>query len=74
MSTALHQHLYDLWKKAGLIKGKKITESNRALEARVALLEAKIDNSSDEILFMDKSPKLTTEIILPLTEREAEPD
>ena len=37
------------------------------------MLEANTVNSSDESLFLDKKPKLITEIIQPLTEREAEP-
>ena len=40
-----------------LIKGKKSPESSRALEARVAILEAKTDNSSNESLFAEKKPK-----------------
>ena len=43
-----HQQLYELQKKARLMKGKKIPESSRALKARVAMLEAKTDNSSNE--------------------------
>ena len=35
------QQLYELWKKAVLIKGKKTPEKSRALEARMAALEAK---------------------------------
>ena len=53
MSTAQHQQLCELWKKARLIKGKKTPESSRALEARVVALEAKTDNSSNESLFAD---------------------
>ena len=53
MSAAQHQELYELWKNAGLIKGKKTPESNRALKARVAMLEAKSENSSDESLVTD---------------------
>ena len=41
MSVAQHQQLYELQKRAGLIKGKKTPESSKALEARVAMLEAK---------------------------------
>ena len=51
MSMAQHQKLYELQKKAILIKGRKTPESIRALEARAAALEAKTDNSSDESLF-----------------------
>ena len=53
MSVAQRQQLYELWKKSRLIKGKKTPESRRTLEARVAELEAKSDNSSDESLFTD---------------------
>ena len=41
MSVAQCQQLYELQKRAGLIKGKKTPESSRALEAKVAMLEAK---------------------------------
>ena len=57
MSTVQCQQLYELWKKAGLIKGKKAQESSRALEAEVAMLEAKTDNSSNESLLPDEKPK-----------------
>ena len=36
MSMTQCQQLYKLWKKAGLIKGKKTPESSRAFEARVS--------------------------------------
>ena len=51
---AQHQQLYEHRKKAGLNKSKKTPESGRALEARVATLEAKTDNSSNESLFANK--------------------
>ena len=35
----------------------KIPESIRALEARVAMLEVKTDNSSNESIFKDDKPK-----------------
>ena len=54
ISTTQHQQLYELWKKAGLIKGEKTPESSRALEARVVTLEVKTDNRSNESLFPDK--------------------
>ena len=38
-------------------------KSSRALEARVAALEAKKGNSSDESLFPEDNQKLATEII-----------
>ena len=58
MSTTQHQQLYELQKEAGLMKGKKTPESSRALEAIVAMLEAKTDNSNNESLFIDKMPKV----------------
>ena len=56
MSAAQHQQLYELQNKANLIKGKKTPESSRALEARVAMLEAKTGKSSNESLFTDAKP------------------
>ena len=53
MSVAQRQQLYELQWKAMFIKGKKTPESSRTLEARVAELEAKIDNSKDESLFAE---------------------
>ena len=47
------QQSYELHERSGLIKDKKTPETSRALEARVAMLEAKSDNSSDESLFAD---------------------
>ena len=57
MLIAWCQQLYELQMKTGLIKGKKTKESSRALEARVAMLEAKTDNSSNDSLFNDEKPK-----------------
>ena len=57
MSATQWQQLHELRKKAGLIKGKKTPESSRALEARVATLEAKTDNSSNESLFPEEKLK-----------------
>ena len=37
--------------------GKKDPKRSRALEAKVAVLEAKADNSSDDSLLPDKKPK-----------------
>ena len=54
---AQHRQLYELWKKAGLIKGKKTQESSRAFKAKVAALKAKTDKSSNEILFLGEKPK-----------------
>ena len=63
MSMAQHQQLYKLQKKATLIKGKKTPESSKASEVRMARAYLQV-----------KIPKLITEIIQPLTEREAEPE
>ena len=38
------------------------------------MLEAKTENSSNEILFADEMPKANNRTIQPLTEKEAEPD
>ena len=57
MLMAQHQQLYKLQKKARLVKGEKTPESSRALKARVAMLEAKTDNSSNESSFTDERPK-----------------
>ena len=38
MAMAQQQQLYEHWHKAGLLKGKKIAESNKASEVRVAIL------------------------------------
>ena len=56
MSVAQCQQLYELQKKAGLIKGEKTPESSRAIEARVTMLEAKSEISSNESLFADVKP------------------
>ena len=70
MLVAQCQQLNELWKKAGFIKGKKTQESSRALNAKVALLQAKADTSSNDCLFSGENQKLITEISQPLTERE----
>ena len=41
--------------------GKKTPESGRTLEARVAMLEARTNNSSNESLFADEKPKANNE-------------
>ena len=56
---AQNQQLYELHKKARLVKGKKTPESSKALEARVAMLEAKTDYSSNDSIFPNKKPKAT---------------
>ena len=70
MSMAQHQELYKLWKKAILLKGKKTPESSNALENRVAMLEAKTGNVSNESLFPGKQIKASKETIQPLTKRK----
>ena len=56
MLIAQHQQLYDLWKKAELIKGKN-PESSRALESRVAMREAKTDNSNKDSSIAEEKHK-----------------
>ena len=57
MSMAQHQQLYELQKKARLIKSKKTPEGSRAFEARVTMLDVKTENSSNESIFPDEKPK-----------------
>ena len=57
----------------GLLKGEKITEDSRAIRTRVAAWQKQKTVAMRAYLQM-KSPKLVTEIIQPLTERETEPD
>ena len=57
MSIEQQQQLYELWHKAGLINSKKTPESSKALEARVAMLEAKRENISNKSFFADEKPK-----------------
>ena len=64
------QQLYELWKKAELLKGKKTLESSRALEARVAMLKAKTDIVAMRAYLQMKSLKQIMEAIQPLIERE----
>ena len=64
MSTTEQQQLNELWYKAGLLKKKKTPESSKALEARVATLEAKTEHSNNDSLFLDEKPK-----IQPLTKK-----
>lgn len=54
--------MYELWHKVGLLKGKKTPISSKASEARVAVLETKTENCSNESLLADIKPKLITEI------------
>ena len=61
--------LYNLQHKAGLIKSKRTLDTNKALEARVATVEAKTDCCNNESLFTKEKPKANIEIIQPLTER-----
>ena len=74
MLMAQHQQLYNFQKKAVLIKGKKTPKRSRALETRVAMLEAKQMATAMRAYSQTKSPKLTTETIKPLAEREMIPD
>ena len=74
MLTAQCQQLYELQKKAWFIVGKKTPGNSRAIEVILAVLEVKTDYSSNGCLSQMKSPKLKTEIIQPLTEREVESD
>ena len=67
MSMAQHQQLNELLKKARLIKSKKIPESSRALQARMAVLEAKT-------YLKMKGQKLVAKIIQSLAERKVRPD
>ena len=53
-------------KEAPSVKVESVTQTRPAKQQS--------DNSSNESLFGDKSPKLITEIIQPLTEREMAPD
>ena len=57
MLMAQHQQLYEVRKKAGLIKGKKAPERGRVLKTRLTVLEAKTDKSSKESLFIDEKLK-----------------
>ena len=57
MLWGLCQWLYELQKKAGLIKNKKTPESSRALVAKVTRLKAKTHNSINEGLYPDENLK-----------------
>ena len=48
--------MYEFQKRARLIKGSKTPESSKALEVRVAMLEVKSENNSNESLFADVKP------------------
>ena len=56
------------------MKGKKTPDRSRALEARVAMLEAKTAIRAMKAYLQTKIPRLTTERIQPLIERESVPD
>ena len=58
MSMAQCQQLHELQKKAGLIMGKNTPESSNTIEATVALLEEKTDDSSNESLLANEMPKV----------------
>ena len=64
---AQHNKLHELCKKAELKKGQKISESRKALEARVAMLEAKTENRNNERLFANEKPKANIRNIQHLT-------
>ena len=51
------QWMHELQCKAGLIKEKKTPKCSKALEARLAVPEAKTENSSKESLFADEKLK-----------------
>ena len=71
MLVAQCQQSYELQKRAGLIKGQKTPESSRTLEARLAMLEAKSENSSNERLFTDiDKPKPSNRSNLALDRKE----
>ena len=74
MSMGQHQQLHELQKEAGLIKGKKMPESGRALEVEWLHTKQKQIIVEMRAYLQMKSPKLTTEIIKSFTERGAEPD
>ena len=71
MSMAQHQQLHKLRKRPNLIKDKKTAESSRASEARVAVLEAKTGNSSNESLFPDEKPKANNRNNLAIDRKES---
>ena len=48
--------MYELQCNARLLKGTKTPESSMTLDARVAVLEVKRENSSNESLFADEKP------------------
>ena len=55
--TLCQHHSAKIWKKAILIKDKKTPESSKAFKAKVAKLEEKIENNSNEHLFADEKPQ-----------------
>ena len=55
MSMAQQQQLHELPQQGGLLKDEKKTEISKVLKARVAMLEAKTDKSSNESLSAEKS-------------------
>ena len=61
MSTTQKQQLHELQYKAGLQEDNKTTESSKALEASVAMLQAKTYNSSHESLFADEKSKANSQ-------------
>ena len=55
MLVAQKQQFYELRHKAGLVQLKKIQDNNKNIDVRVAALETKTDDSSDERLFAEKN-------------------
>ena len=71
---AQQQQLYELLCKAGHTKGKKTPEDSKALEARVAWLEAKTENSCNESSFAYEKPKANNRNNPALDRNRADPD
>ena len=74
MSAAQKQQLYELRHKARLVKGKKTEESAQNSETRVAVLEEKTDNISNQCIFAVKNQKTVTERTQIKTEKGIVPD
>ena len=67
--TQCQQHTANSYMSSRRKLDKKTPESSRALEAKLAVLEAKIKNSSHKI-FADEKPKANNSNNPALTERE----
>ena len=57
MSAAQKQQMYELYHNAGLVEHKKIKDGAKTLEAKVAAIEVKTNNSINDNLCTDKQPK-----------------